>query len=111
LSSSDFFGGSFFLQDTHAVGLYVIHGLYLTETNALGITVTEIALKILSINGAKIHRTKRADRHAGTAANAYSVIHHHPAEILIPGNGLHGANDHAGSILTLLAGHGDIKPF
>jgi hypothetical protein len=39
------------------------------------------------------------------------VIHHHPTEFLIPGNRLHGADDHTGSILALLTGHGNVKPF
>jgi hypothetical protein len=111
LSDSDFLGGSSLLGDTYPVSLHVIHGLHITETNALGVSVTEIAFKILSVNDTEIHRAKGTDRHTGTAADANIVIDHYPAKCLVPGNGLHGANRHTGSILTLLAGHGNINPF
>jgi hypothetical protein len=111
LSDGDFFGGSSLLGDTHPVSLHVVHGLHITETNALGVSVTEIAFKILSVNDTEIHCAKGADRHAGTAADANIMIDHHPTECLIPGNGLHGANGHTGSILALLAGHGDVESF
>jgi hypothetical protein len=111
LSGSDFLGRSSLLGDTYPVSFHIIYGFHVTETNALRISVTEIALKNLSINDVKIHSAEGADCHTGTAANAYIVIHHHPAMFLIPGNGLHGANYLTGSILTLLTGHGNIKPF
>jgi hypothetical protein len=111
LSGRNFLGGSFLFGNTHPVSIHIIHGLDFTETNALWISVTEIALKILSIYDVKTHRAEGTDRDAGTAANAYIVIHHDPAEFLIAGNGLYGANDLTGCILTLLTGHGNIKPF
>jgi hypothetical protein len=111
LSGSDLLGSGLLLGDTHPVRLHVIHGFDFTETNALRISITQITLEILSIDDIKIHGTERADRYAGTAANADIVIHHHPTEFFISGNGLHGADDHAGSILTLLAGHGNVEPF
>jgi hypothetical protein len=111
LSCSDFLGGSFLFGNTHPVSIQIINGLDFTETNTLRISITEIALKILSIYDVKTHRAEGTDRDAGTAANAYIVIHHDPAEFLITGNGLHGANDFTRSILTLLTGHGNIKPF
>jgi hypothetical protein len=111
LSDSDLFGGGSLLSDTHPVRLHIVHGLHITETNTLRVSVTKIALKVLSINDTEIHRAEGADRYTGAAADANIVIHHHPAECLIPRNGLHGANRHAGGILTLLAGHGNINPF
>jgi len=111
LSDSDFLGGGSLLSDTHPVSLHIVHGLHIAETDALRVSVTKIALKVLSIDDTEIHRAEGADRHAGAAANANILIHHHPTEFLIPGNGLHGANCHTGGILTLLAGHGNINPF
>jgi hypothetical protein len=110
LGDSDFLGSSSLLSDTHPIGLQIVHGLHIAETNALRVSVTEIALKILSINNAKIHRAEGAGRHARTASNADIVVHHDPAEFLISGNGFHGANDQTGSVLALLTGHGNIKP-
>jgi hypothetical protein len=111
LSDRDFFGGSSLLGDAHPVRLHVVHGFHITETNALRVSVTEIALKIFSVNDTEVHCAEGADRHTGAAADANIVIDHHPAEFVIPGNGLHGANRHTGGILTLLAGHGDIESF
>jgi hypothetical protein len=50
LSSSDFLGGRFLLGDTHPVRIHIIHRFNFTETNTLRISITEIVLKILSIN-------------------------------------------------------------
>jgi hypothetical protein len=111
LSDSDLLGGSSLLSDTHSVCLHIVHGLHITETNTLRVSVAEIALKIFSVNDTEIHRAEGADRYTGAAANANIVIDHHPAECLIPGNGLHRTNGHTGGILTLLAGHGNINPF
>jgi hypothetical protein len=111
LSDGDFLGGSSLLSDTHPVSLHIVHGFHIAETNALRVSVAKIALKVLSINDTEIHRAKGADRHTGAASNANVVIYHHPAELLISGNGLHGANRHTGGVLTLLAGHGNINPF
>jgi hypothetical protein len=111
LSGSDFLGSGFLLGDTHPVSIHIINSFDFTKTNALRISITEIALEILSIDDIKIHCAEGADRHTGTAANADIVIHHDPVEFLISGNGLHGANDHTGGILTLLTGHGNVEPF
>jgi hypothetical protein len=111
LSDRDFLSSSSLFGDAHPVSLHIVHGFHITETNTLRISVAEITLKILSVNDTEIHRAKGADRYTGAAADANVVINHHPAECLIPGNGLHGANRHTGSILTLLAGHGDIESF
>jgi hypothetical protein len=111
LSRRNFLGSGSLLGDTDPVSLYIIHGFHVTETNALRISVTEIALKDLPINHIKIHGAERTDRYARTTANTFVLIHHDPAELFVSGNGLHGADDHTGSILTLLAGHGDIEPF
>jgi len=107
----DFLGGSFLLDDAHPVGIHIVHGFDFTETNTLRVSVTEIALKNLSIHDVKIHCAEGADRHAGTATNADIMVHHYPAILVITGNSLHGANDLTGSILTLLTGHGNVKPF
>jgi hypothetical protein len=111
LSSRNLLRGSSLLGDTHPVGIHIIHGFHITETDTLGISVTEVALKVLSVNNIKTHRAEWTDRDTRTAANAYVVIHHHPTEFLIAGNGLDRADDHARSVLTLLAGHGNIEPF
>ena len=68
------------------VRLVCIHkgdGLYIAEANTLRISVTEITFKILTVNDIKTHRAERTDVNAGTAANAYIVIHHHAAQLLI----------------------------
>jgi hypothetical protein len=111
LSGSDFLGGRFLLGDTHPVRIHIIYGFNFTETNALWISITEITIKILTVNDIKTHGAEGTDRHTRTAANAYIVIHRHPTEFLISGNGLHGADDQARSVLTLLAGHRNIKAF
>jgi hypothetical protein len=111
LGGSDFLGGCFLLSDTHPVCIHIIYGFDFTETNALRISITEIALEILPVNNIKTHSAEGTDRYAGTAADTNIVIYHYPAEFLIPGNGLYRADDHTGSVLTLLAGHGNIKAF
>jgi hypothetical protein len=111
LGDSDFFGGSSLLGDTYLVRLHIVNGLHVTETNALRVPVTKIALKILSVNDAEIHRAKWTDRYTGAAADANIVIDHYPVECFIPGNGLYGTNRHTGGVLTLLAGHGDVESF
>jgi hypothetical protein len=111
LRGSDFLGSGSLLRDTHPVRFHIIHGFHVTETNALRISVTGITLKDLPINNVKTHCTERTDRYARSATNAFILIYHDPAEFFIPGNGLYRADDHAGSILTLLAGHRNIKPF
>jgi hypothetical protein len=111
LSGGDFLCGRSLLGNAHPVSIHIIHGFYFTETNALGFSVTEITLEIFTVNDIKTHRPEGTDRYARTTANAYVVIHHYPAEFLIPGNGPHGTDDQARGVLTLLAGHRDIKAF
>ena len=111
MSGSDFLSGCPLFGDTNPVRIHIIHGFDFTKTNALRISVTEIAFEVLSIDDTKIHGAERADRYAGTTANADIVIYHHPAQLFISGNGLDRTNDHTGSILTLLAGHGNVEPF
>jgi hypothetical protein len=110
LGGSDFLGGCFLLGNGHPVRIDIIHGFHFTETNALGISVAEIALKILPVDDIEPHCAEGANRHAGTATDTDIVVHHHPAQILIAGDGLHGANDQTGGVLALLAGHGNVKP-
>jgi hypothetical protein len=111
LSRSDFLGSGSLLGNTYPVSLYIINCLHVTEANALWIAVTEITLKDLPINHIEIHGAERTDRYAGAATDAFILIDHDPAELFISRNGLHRANDHTGSILALLARHGDINPF
>ena len=105
----DFLSGCSLLADSDPVRLHIFHCLDFTETNALRIAVAEIAFKVLSINDVKAHCAKGTDRHTGAATNALVVVHHHPAQCLIPGNGLDGADDQAGRILALLTGHRDVE--
>jgi hypothetical protein len=111
LSSSDFLGSASLLGDAHPISLYIINRFHVTETNALWIPIAEITLKDLPIDHVKIHGTERTNGYAGSATNALILVDHDPAEFFIPRNSLHRADDHTGSILTLLAGHGNIKPF
>jgi hypothetical protein len=110
-SGRDFLGSGSLLGDGHPIRIYIIHGFHVTETDALWISVTEIALENLSINDIEVHGAEGADRNTGATADAFVLVDHDPAELLVPGNGLHGTDDHAGSILALLTGHGNIKPF
>jgi hypothetical protein len=108
---SDLLGSRFLLDDAYPVRVDIFHGFDLTETGALRVSVTEVAFKVLPVNDIEIHGAEGADRHAGAAADAFGLIHHHPAQFLVAGNRLYGTDDLTGSILALLAGHGNIEPF
>jgi hypothetical protein len=110
-SGRDFLGSGSLLADGHPIRFYIIHGFHVTETDALRVPVTEIALKNLPINDIEVHGAEGTNRYTGAAANAFVLVDHDPAELLVPGNGLHGTDNHAGSILALLTGHGNIEPF
>jgi len=97
LSGCDSLRRGLFLREVHPVGIDVVDGFHVTETNALRISVTEIALEILVVDDVKPHRSKGADGDTGTAADAFVVVHHYPAELLIPGDGLDGTDDFAGA--------------
>lgn len=57
------------------------------------------------------HGAEGADRHTGAAADTFIVIHFDSVEFIIAGNRMNRTNTHAGRILALLTGHGDINPF
>jgi len=73
------------LADGNPIRLHIIHGFHVAETDALRFPVTEITLKNLSINNAKVHGAEGANRHAGAAANAFVLIDHDPAGVPRPG--------------------------
>jgi len=98
-----------FFQNADVVRFNEIHGLDITETDALGIAVAEIALEDHFINGVVAHGSKGADGHTGAATDADVVINHHSPQFVVFRDGPHGTNIQAGCILTLLTGHGDIK--
>jgi hypothetical protein len=109
LGTGKFLRRNSFFQNAHVVRFNEIHGLDITETDALGIAVAEIALEDHFIDGVVAHGPKGADGHTGAATDADVVINHHPSQFVVFRDGLHGTNIQAGCILTLLAGHGDIK--
>jgi len=98
-----------FFQDAHIFRFNEIHGFYITKTDALGITVAEVAFENHLIDAVVAHGPEGADGHTGAATDADVVINHHPSHSVIFGDGLHRADIHAGGILALLTGHGDIK--
>jgi hypothetical protein len=93
------------------VRFHVIHRFHVTKPDTLGITITEIAFGHLFVYRIEMHGAKWTDRYTRPATDAHIIIHHHSCERLITGNGLHRADIQAGGVLTLLAGHGDIKAF
>jgi hypothetical protein len=106
--------GNFFrrtsgFQNAHIVLFNEIHGFYITETDALGIAVAEVALEDPFIDDVVVHGPERADRHTGAATDADIVINHYPSDFVIFQDGLHGTDIQAGGILALLTGHGDVK--
>jgi hypothetical protein len=109
LGLGDFFRRYSGFQNAHIVRFNEINGFYITETDALGITVAEVAFEDLFIDDVVVHGPKGADSHTGTATDAGIVINHHPAQAVIFCDGLHWTDIQAGCILALLTGHGDIK--
>jgi len=97
-----------FFQDAHIFRFDEIHGLYVAKTHALGITVAKVALENHFIDAIVAHGPERADGHTGSATDADIVINRHPSHFVIFRYGLHRTDIHAGGILTLLTGHGDI---
>jgi len=104
-----FFRRNSFFQNAHIVLFNEIHGFYITETDALGIAVAEVALEDHFVDDVVVHGPEGADGHAGAATDADIVINHHPPHFVIFRDGLHGTDIQAGGILALLTGHGDIK--
>jgi hypothetical protein len=96
-------------QNTHIVLFNKIHGFYITEPDALGIAVAEVALEDYFIGDIVVHSPEGADGHTGAATDAAIVINHHSAHFVIFRDGLHRTDIHTGGILALLTGHGDIK--
>ena len=105
---ADLLSSSLLLEGAYPVCIDIVDRLHFAEPDALRVSVTEVAFEILPVNDVKAHCAEGADRDAGTTANAFVVIYHDPAELLIPRDGLHGADDLAGGILALLAGHGNV---
>ena len=106
--------GNFFcrtscFQNAHIVLFNEIHGFYITEPDALRISVAEVALEDHFIDDVVVHGPEGADGHTGAATNASVVINHHPPHFVIFRDGLHRADIHTGGILALLTGHRDIK--
>ena len=106
--------GNFFcrtssFQNAHIVLFNEIHGFYITEPDALRISVAEVALEDHFIDDVVVHGPEGADGHTGAAADANIVVDHHPAHAVIFRDGLHRADIQAGGILALLTGHGDIE--
>jgi hypothetical protein len=93
------------------VRFHVIHRLHVTKPDTLGITITEVAFGHLSVYRIEMHGTKWTDRYTRSATDTHILIHHHSRKRLITGNGLYRTDVQAGSILTLLTRHRDIKAF
>jgi hypothetical protein len=105
----NFFRRTSCFQNAHIVLFNEIHGFYITETDALGIAVAEVALEDPFIDDVVVHGPEGADGDTGAAADADIVIDRHPAHAVIFRDGLHRTDIQAGGILALLTGHGDIK--
>jgi hypothetical protein len=57
-------------QNAYIVRFNEIHGLYITETDALGIAVAEVALEDHFIDDVVVHGPEGADGHTGAATDA-----------------------------------------
>jgi hypothetical protein len=93
------------------VRYHVIYCLHVTKPNALGITITQVAFGYLSIFWIKMHGTKWANRYARSTTDTNLIIDRHACKGFITGNSLYWADVQARGVLTLLAGHGDVKAF
>ncbi len=105
----NFFRRTSCFQNAHIIRFNEIHGFYITETDALGIAVAEVALEDHFIDDVVVHGPEGADGHAGAATDADIVINRHPPHSVIFRDGLYRTDIQAGGILALLTGHGDIK--
>jgi hypothetical protein len=86
-------------------------GLDITETNALRIAVTVIALYCDAFLDIKEWMAKRARDNAGSTSDAQFLVDGHPVIIFrLPVAGLCRAYFHAIGLFTVIAGHGKIKP-
>jgi hypothetical protein len=104
-----FFRCNSFFRNAQIFCFNEIDGFYIAETDTLGIAVAEIALEDHFIDGVVVHGPEGADGHTGAATDADIVINQHSAHFVIFRDGLHRTDIHAGGILALLTGHGDIK--
>jgi hypothetical protein len=102
--------GPLFVQ-ADAGAVHKLNGFYVTEPDALRVAVTQITLDDLSFNWIEAHGAEGAHGNTGATADADIVIHFNPVHFVIAGNGADRTADHTGSILTLLAGHGNVKSF
>jgi hypothetical protein len=83
----------------------------ITEAHALRIEIAEIAFDHFVVGSDKMHCPERADRYAGAASDTFVIIYFYAGCFFIPRYGLGRARGGAGSILALLAGHGNINTF
>jgi hypothetical protein len=87
------------------------NGLNLAETNALGVSVTVIALHRYSFLHIKEWMTKRASKDAGPASDAPFFIDRHSVMICgFPVTGFGRAYLRAIGLFTMVAGHRKIYP-
>jgi hypothetical protein len=104
-------GGLAAPENAHVIGLDKINGLYVTESDTLGITVANVALQNPTIDGIEIHCAKRANADAGPAANTGIIVNSYAPQLFIPRYGLDRTNVQTGRILALLTRHGNIYAF
>ncbi len=92
---------SFFVY-TDIGGSHKINRFAVTKADALRISITEITFEYLLVLGVITHSAERADRYAGTTANADIIIDFNVLNMFVAGNRLHRTCIHAWGIFTLL---------
>ncbi len=118
LQSFRFFTGLFQTQgrvsfnvDAHIARANVFNRLDLAKAGTLRVAVAQVALDHFVVDGVIGHRAERAHRYAGAAADTDLIVHFHAVELCVAGDSTHRAAVHAGGILALLAGHGNVQAF
>jgi len=87
-------------------------GLDVTEANTLRVSVTVIALHRHPLLGIEERMAKGAGNDAGSTSDAKLFVDGHPVIVFrLPVAGLCRAYLHAVGFLTMIAGHGEIKPY
>ena len=71
------------LDNTHIIRLNKIDGLHITESDALRITVTNIAFEDPPVGGIKIHCPERTYADAGAAADTGIIVNGYTTQFLI----------------------------
>jgi hypothetical protein len=99
------------LMNAEPISRNIIDGLHVTETDTLGLPTTQVALEDLFVDDVIIHRPEGTNSDTGTTADTDILINRYESHILVTGDGLYRAYIHAGRIVTLLTGHGDIETF